>query len=82
MDPKKINIIYIYIINIVRSSIPESSCTTPTNRTGMCVAVENCPIVDNVLRLARRPLPAGVENYIRQIDCGVVNNKVTAPTPV
>lgn len=63
-------------IKVLSPRISERPCTTPDNRSGTCVNIDNCPQIAEILRNAPRPLPSRVQNYIVQLGCGMVNNKV------
>lgn len=62
------------VLNLCHSAVKAQSapCTTPTQQSGLCVAIERCRNIYSIVQSSTPP-PVGIANYIKKADCTLPN---------
>ncbi|KXJ71591.1 hypothetical protein RP20_CCG020195 [Aedes albopictus] len=62
------------ILNVCHIAVKAQSapCTTPTQQPGLCVAIERCRNIYNIIS-SPTPIQVGISNYIKRAACNLPN---------
>uniref|UniRef100_A0A6P4ERX7 CLIP domain-containing serine protease n=1 Tax=Drosophila rhopaloa TaxID=1041015 RepID=A0A6P4ERX7_DRORH len=49
--------------------LSQNSCLTPARAAGQCIRYQECPFVQNIIRIYGRNIPTRIHSQIRQMEC-------------